>query len=86
MSTPAIGKLQTVAGLVTITRANVVVAQPAVGDLVYEGDLIETGIDGLIAIGSWMERHFIFTPARTWCWTNSFAARKNLLIQRCFVS
>ena len=37
-------------GSVTITRANVVVAQPAVGDLVYEGDLIETGIDGLVAI------------------------------------
>ena len=50
VSKPAIGKLQTVAGLVTVTRANVVIAQPAVGDLVYEGDLIKTGIDGLIAI------------------------------------
>ena len=37
-------------GSVTITRANVIVAQPAVGDLVYEGDLIETGIDGLVSI------------------------------------
>ena len=50
VSAPAIGKLQKVMGSVTITRANVIVAQPAVGDLVYEGDLIETGIDGLIAI------------------------------------
>ncbi len=50
VSAPTIGKLQKVMGSVTITRANVVVAQPAVGDLVYEGDLIETGIDGLVAI------------------------------------
>ena len=50
VSAPAIGKLQEVMGSVTITRANVVVAQPAVGDLVYEGDLIETGIDGLVSI------------------------------------
>jgi hypothetical protein len=50
VSAPAIGKLQKVMGSVTITRANVIVAQPAVGDLVYEGDLIETGVDGLIAI------------------------------------
>ena len=50
VSAPAIGKLQKVMGSVTITRANVIVAQPAVGDLVYEGDLIETGIDGLVAI------------------------------------
>src|SRR5271156_418250 len=49
-SGPAIGKLQRVMGSVTITRTNVIVAQPAVGDLVYEGDLIETGIDGLIAL------------------------------------
>ena len=50
VSAPVIGKLQKVMGSVTITRANVIVAQPAVGDLVYEGDLIETGIDGLVAI------------------------------------
>ena len=50
VSAPAIGKLQMVIGSVTITRANVVVAQPAVGDLVYIGDLIETGSDGLVAI------------------------------------
>src|SRR5208282_2200722 len=50
VSAPAIGKLQKVMGSVTITHANVVVAQPAVGDLVYEGDVIETGIDGLVSI------------------------------------
>ena len=50
VSPPVIGKLRKVAGSVTITRENVIIAQPAVGDLVYEGDLIETGIDGLIAI------------------------------------
>ncbi len=50
VSAPAIGKLQKVMGSVTIARANAVVAQPAVGDLVYEGDLIETGIDGLVSV------------------------------------
>ena len=45
-----IGKVQTVMGLVTITRANVIVDQPAVGDFVYKGDLIETSVGGLIAI------------------------------------
>ena len=46
----AIGKIKTAIGSVTIARANAIVAQPAVGDLVYEGDLIETGIDGLVGI------------------------------------
>src|SRR6202049_1003046 len=50
VSAPAIGKVQTVMGLVTITRANVIVDQPAVGDFVYKGDLIETGVGGLITI------------------------------------
>src|SRR5580700_10699054 len=50
VSAAAIGKVQTVMGLVTITRADVIVDQPAVGDFVYKGDLIETGVGGLIAI------------------------------------
>src|SRR5579864_3450530 len=50
VSAPAIGKVQTVTGLVTVTRANVIGARPVVGDFVYKGDLIETGADGLIAI------------------------------------
>lgn len=47
---PAIGKLLTAMGSVTITRADVIVPEPAAGDPVHEGDLIETGIDGLVAI------------------------------------
>jgi hypothetical protein len=50
VSALAIGKFQIVKGSVTVTRANVVVSAPSVGELVYEGDLIETGSDGLIAI------------------------------------
>src|SRR5277367_5599394 len=50
VSVPAIGKLQAVMGLVAITRENASIARPAVGDPVHEGDLIETGTDGLIAI------------------------------------
>src|ERR1700688_1581077 len=50
VNSSAIGKIKTAIGSVTITRANAIVAQPAVGDLVYQGDLIETGIDGLIGI------------------------------------
>ena len=50
VSAPAIGKLQRVMGLVTITRANVAVVRAAVGDLVYAGDVVETGRDGTVAI------------------------------------
>ena len=50
VSAPAIGKYQIVMGLVTVTRGSDVVAAPAVGDPVYQGDVIETGSDGLIAI------------------------------------
>ncbi len=50
VSEPAIGKIKRVVGSVTVTRANVIVAPPVVGDLVYKGDWIETGVDGLIAI------------------------------------
>ncbi len=50
VSAPAIGKLQTVDGLTTILRGRTVIAELAVGCPVYEGDVIETGSDGLIAI------------------------------------
>ena len=46
----AIGKINTVFGSVTIARSNANAIQPAVGDFVYEGDLIETGIDGQVGI------------------------------------
>ena len=49
-SAPAVGKLHEVVGAVAITRAAAVVAQPAIGDFVYEGDAIETGADGMVAI------------------------------------
>jgi len=49
VSTPAVGRFQIVTGFVTITRANFA-HQATVGDLVYEGDQIETGADGLVAI------------------------------------
>ena len=47
---PTIGKLQALSGPVTITRTGVLVGKPAVGDLVYEGDVIETGNGGLVGI------------------------------------
>jgi hypothetical protein len=50
LSATAVGTLQTVFGLATITRANGIATSPAQGDPVYEGDLIETGIDGLVII------------------------------------
>ena len=46
----AIGKIKTAIGSVTIARANAKAIHPAVGDFVYEGDLIETGIDGQVGI------------------------------------
>ena len=49
-STPVIGQLQTVIGSVTITRANEIVGDPGVGVPVYEGDILETGDDGVVAV------------------------------------
>ena len=49
-SVPVIGKLQALTGRVAVTRANALTTEPVLGDWVYEGDLIETGPDGLIAI------------------------------------
>ena len=45
-----IGKFNTVNGSVAIKRANGIVAHPVVGDIIYQGDRIETGIDGLAII------------------------------------
>ena len=50
VSASVIGELKKVTGFVTIARANNFITQPAVGDPVYQGDLIETGIDGLVGI------------------------------------
>ncbi len=50
ISAPAIGKLRAITGSVTITRAGLILAESAIGDPVYEGDVIETGNDGLVAI------------------------------------
>ena len=47
---PVVGVLRTVFGAVTITRANSVVGDPIGGQPVYEGDVIETGDDGVVAI------------------------------------
>jgi len=49
VSTPAIGTLRAVTGLVTIKRA-VTVAQASAGDAVYLGDVIETGADGSVTV------------------------------------
>src|SRR5579863_7577455 len=49
-SAPVVGTLQTVFGSVTLTRADLIVAGPGVGHPVYEGDILETGDDGLVAI------------------------------------
>src|SRR5437660_9539246 len=47
---PAIGKVQTVIGPVTVMGASGVVAQVKVGDPVYRLDTIETGTDGAVRI------------------------------------
>ena len=46
----AIGKIGTAIGSVTIMRADGVLVRPSVGDLVYQGDTIETGADGAVGI------------------------------------
>ena len=50
LSLPTIGKLRAVIGSVIVTRVDASIASPTVGDLVYRGDLIETGLDGLVDI------------------------------------
>ena len=47
---PAVGLLQTIVGSVIVTRANQVVADTIGGDLLYLGDRIETGPDGLTVV------------------------------------
>src|SRR6516164_2284662 len=49
VSTPAIGTLRAVTGLVTIKRAEII-AQASAGDSVYLDDVIETGADGLVTV------------------------------------
>ena len=57
-------------GNVIVLRNGVAVTLK-VGDAMFKGDVVETGIDGLSHhCRSWMERHFIFPPAGTWCWTS----------------
>ena len=50
MPSQAIGKIQTMTGSVTVTRAGGVVVQGKSGDLLYQGDVIETSADGVVAI------------------------------------
>lgn len=47
---PFIGRLKTVIGSVAIRRASTFVACARVADVIYQGDRIETGIDGLAII------------------------------------
>ncbi len=47
---PPVGELLAVFGAVTITRANSIVGEPIGGQPVYEGDILETGDDGVVAI------------------------------------
>ena len=49
MPAQAIGKIQSTTGSVTVTRASGLV-QGNVGDLVYQGDVIETAAEGAVAI------------------------------------
>src|SRR5437764_11424042 len=46
----ALGQVQTVSGLVTVTRAGGAVVHVRPGELVYQGDLIETAADGAVGI------------------------------------
>ena len=46
----AIGKIHTIVGSFTVARAGAAPVQLKVGDLVYEGDVIQTGADSAVAI------------------------------------
>ena len=47
---PVIGRLHAVVGSVAITRTSASIARAVIGDVIYEGDQIEAGIDGLAII------------------------------------
>src|SRR3954465_1280877 len=47
---PAIGQIQTVGGSVTVARVSGIVVQANRGDLVYQGDVIETAADAAVGI------------------------------------
>src|SRR5436190_17654600 len=46
----AIGKIHTATSSVSVLRLSGAVVPPAVGDLLYQGDVIETGADGAVGI------------------------------------
>ncbi|MFZ1895168.1 MAG: VCBS domain-containing protein, partial [Rhodoplanes sp.] len=46
----AIGKIHTIVGSFTVARAGAAVVQLAVGDPVFEGDIVETGADSSVSI------------------------------------
>jgi hypothetical protein len=48
-SLSAIGKFEAVTGAVTVTRG-IIVAQAIAGDVIHCGDVIETGVDGLVTL------------------------------------
>ena len=45
-----IGKIQTIVGSLTVSRAGTALAHLGVGDFVYEADVIETGADSTVCI------------------------------------
>src|SRR5579863_3186740 len=45
-----VGKIGIATGLVTITRATISVTELSVGDVIYQGDVIEAGADGNVVI------------------------------------
>ena len=47
---PVIGSLHAVVGSVAITRPSASIARAVIGDVIYEGDQIDTGVDGLAII------------------------------------
>ena len=46
----AVGRLYAVVGSVSITRTSELVARAVIGDFIYEGDHVETGVDGAATI------------------------------------
>ena len=82
VSAPVIGKLQKVTGSITITRAKTTLPQPAVGDHVYEGDLIEPVLTVSSPLCSWMELHFFFGNAHLVVDEFSCGAKENSALFR----
>ena len=81
-----IARLESVVGSVAIRRASTFITRARVEDVIYQGDRIETGIDGAARISLADGTTLQLDAALKWCWRNPPALQNELLTQCCSAS